>query len=139
MHPGDGRATATGIHPAYPGLADDIASAAGPARSRVATLFAPASPAPRSERVQRLVRGAGIFALILGVLTVGLYSFWGRGGTLIELPWINPVALTLQALTCLTASVLVLGRYRVLQDAASYWVGASVAAAGFAGLVMSFT
>jgi signal transduction histidine kinase len=116
--PGDLHAPVTSFAPRLP-LPPESGAA-----SRSTGALVPQSPLPRAERVHVLVRGVVAFAVLLAVLSAALYAVWGRGGMLMELPWINPFALTLQALTCLTVSVLVLGRYRVLQDSGSYWVGA---------------
>jgi signal transduction histidine kinase len=69
------------------------------------------------------LRAIAVMALLLVLTTLALFPTWGRGTVLVPLPWFNAIMLTFQALTCLTASVLLLGRYRVLQDPASYWVG----------------
>jgi signal transduction histidine kinase len=69
------------------------------------------------------VRGVLSVALLLAFASALLYLYWGPDTVLVALPWFNPFVMTFQALTCLTTSVLALGRYRVLRDPTSYWVG----------------
>jgi signal transduction histidine kinase len=105
-----------------------------PASDDAAPAAAPAGRTARSQ-VRGLVRAAVALACLLGVLTAVLYLYRGTGATLPVLPWFNPFVMTFQALTCLIASALILGRYRVLRDRVSFWIGA-----GFSvyGIVVAF-
>ncbi len=85
-----------------------------------------------SERVERLARRLGIAAIGLCALTAVLYALFGVGARLLELTWFNAFALTFQALTCLSAGYIAFGRYRALEDAASYWVGVAFCVYGTA-------
>ncbi len=85
-----------------------------------------------SVRVARLARRLWITAGGLAAFTLLLYTVWGAGPTLLELTWFNALALTFQGLTCVAAGYLAFGRFRVLHDPASYWVGVAFCVYGTA-------
>lgn len=57
------------------------------------------------------------------VLVVILAAVWGSGPVIVVLPWFNPLLFTFIALTSISVAFLALGRYQVLHDPFSYWVG----------------
>jgi len=71
-------------------------------------------------------------AIALGVLHAGLILWWGRGPVLGESPSLIPLLHGFMMLASVSVALLALGRYQVVRDAASYWVGAGFAAAGAA-------
>lgn len=67
-------------------------------------------------------------AALLGVIYAVLYLLRGPGPALVRMPWYNPMAFTFLALTALSVAFLAFGRYRVLGDPVSFWIGT-----GFSG------
>jgi PAS domain S-box-containing protein len=72
---------------------------------------------------------------LLGVIFIYLYSIWGAGPVLVEIPWFTPMFSTFIALTALSTAFLALGRFQVLRDPISFWI--SLTFAGF-GVAMVF-
>jgi PAS domain S-box-containing protein len=72
--------------------------------------------------------------LLLIVLTAVLYAFWGSGPVILVIPWFTPMFSTFVALTSFSVVFLALGRYLVLRDSISYWIGLTFAGFGI-GLI----
>jgi hypothetical protein len=70
-------------------------------------------------------------AIGLGVLVASIVIFWGSGPVIAEIPWYIPVVASFSSLTTLCVAYLALGRFQVLRDQISFWVGA-----GFASLAI---
>lgn len=68
-------------------------------------------------------------AIGLALVVVGITVFWGSGQELAEIPWYIPMVSTYSSVTGLCVAFLALGRYRVLRDPVSFWIGI-----GFASL-----
>ena len=76
-----------------------------------------------------------VVVLILLVVFLGaLYTIWGSGPVIAEIPWFTPMFGTFVALTALSVAFLSIGRYQVLRDPISFWTGLTFAAFGI-GLV----
>ena len=73
-----------------------------------------------------------IAGLVIGltVLVVGIALFWGSGPVLVQHPWYVPLISAFVSLTSLSVAYLALGRYQVLRDPISFWVGCAFAAYG---------
>ena len=65
---------------------------------------------------------------VLAVVHLVLTRTWMGSPVLFEAPWLFPVIQVVYALVCFCVAFLALGRYRVLRDAASYWIGVGFAA-----------
>jgi hypothetical protein len=69
-------------------------------------------------------------AVILTGLVVGMYLSRGSGRVLGVIPWFIPVMQGLSGLAGFSVAFLALGRYPVLREAHSYWIGVGFAAFG---------
>jgi len=69
-------------------------------------------------------------AIILTGLTVMMYLEWGTGQPLGDTPWYIPVMHGMTGLAAFSVAFLSLGRYPVLRDPASYWIGMGFTAFG---------
>jgi signal transduction histidine kinase/ActR/RegA family two-component response regulator len=82
--------------------------------------------------VARLSRRLRVVAVSLAVFTTVLYATYGSAVRLLELSWFNAFGFTFQAVASAAVSFIAFGRYRVLQDSASYWIGM-----GFTGFAVA--
>jgi PAS domain S-box-containing protein len=78
-------------------------------------------------------------AIGLPLLIAGLAAFWGPGPILAQLPWYIPLISAFVALMTLSIAYLALGRYHVLRDALSFWVGSGFAAYGIGQILYALT
>ena len=78
-------------------------------------------------------------AIGLTVLVVLIAAFWGAGPVLVQIPWYIPLISSFIALTTLCISYLALGRYHVLRDSLSFWVGSGFAAYGIGQIFYALT
>src|SRR5512133_2369587 len=78
-----------------------------------------------SSPLFRLIVGS---AALLAVVDAGLIRFWGSGPIVAEVPWFVPVMHSLIGFIAFSAAFLALGRYQVLRDPGSFWVGLAFAA-----------
>ena len=69
-------------------------------------------------------------AIILSGLIFMMYLSWGSGQALGDTPWYIPVTHSFAALAAFSVAFLAFGRYPVLRDAASYWIGIGFAMYG---------
>jgi signal transduction histidine kinase len=82
-----------------------------------------------------------IFGLLLGLtaLVLGIALLWGSGPVLAQHPWYIPLISAFVSLTSLSVAYLALGRYQVLRDAISFWVGCGFAAYGIGQIFYALT
>lgn len=82
-----------------------------------------------------------IFAVAIGLtaLIAAVDLFWGPGPVLAEAPWYIPLISAFIALTALCISYLALGRYHVLRDSLSFWIGTGFAAYGIGQIFYALT
>ena len=78
-------------------------------------------------------------AIGLALLILGLALFWGSGPIRAELPWYIPLISAFVALTTLSIAYLALGRYHVLRDPLSFWVGYGFATYGIGQIFYALT
>lgn len=71
-----------------------------------------------------------VSAVLLSVLVIGIASYWGTGPVLVQMPWYIPLISGFVAFISLSVAYLSLGRYHVLRDPLSFWVGSGFAAYG---------
>ena len=73
-----------------------------------------------------------ILATMIGLaaLVIGIAVFWGTGPVLAQVPWYIPLISSFVALATLTVAFVAFGRYHVLRDPVSFWVGCGFAAYG---------
>lgn len=69
-------------------------------------------------------------AVLLSALVIGIASYWGTGPVLVQMPWYIPLISGFVALISLSVAYLSLGRYHVLRDPLSFWVGSGFVAYG---------
>lgn len=62
-------------------------------------------------------------AILLSILVFGTAVIWGTGPVLAEVPWFIPFISSLVSLIGIIVGYLALGRYQVLRDPVSFWVG----------------
>ncbi len=74
-------------------------------------------------------------AFILLCVHIGLIAWWGPGPRLADAPWLVPLMHGFMVMAIAIVSFLALGRYGVLRDASSYWIG-SCFACGSVGTVL---
>ena len=82
-----------------------------------------------------------IYGLVLGltVLVLGIALLWGSGPVLVQHPWYIPLISAFVSLTSLSVAYLALGRYQVLRDPISFWVGCGFAAYGIGQIFYALT
>ena len=73
------------------------------------------------------------------VLLTGIAAFWGSGSVLVAAPWYIPLISSFIALTTLSVAYLALGRYQVMRDTFSYWVGSGFAIYGMGQIFYALT
>jgi PAS domain S-box-containing protein len=78
-------------------------------------------------------------AVGLALLILGLFFSWGPGPILAALPWYIPLISSFVALTAISISYLALGRYHVMRDPLSFWVGTGFAAYGIGQIFYALT
>jgi len=78
-------------------------------------------------------------ALLLSVLIVGTVLIWGTGPILVTAPWYIPLVSGFVALITLLIGYLALGRYQVLRDPVSFWVGSGFAVYGVGQIFYALT
>jgi PAS domain S-box-containing protein len=67
------------------------------------------------------------------------YRFWGSGPVLASAPWYLPLVSAFTALTALSLAYLALGRYTLLHQPLSYWIGLGFAGYGVGQLFVVLT
>lgn len=80
-----------------------------------------------------------LVALSLLILVLGIDLVWGSGPVLSQAPWYIPLISAFNALTTLCIAYLALGRYHVLRDSLSFWVGSGFAAYGIGQVFYALT
>ena len=82
-----------------------------------------------------------IFGLALGltVLVLGIALLWGSGPVFAQHPWYIPLIRAFVSLTSLSVAYLALGRYQVLRDPISFWVGCGFAIYGIGQIFYALT
>jgi PAS domain S-box-containing protein len=88
----------------------------------------------RSLWKDRLMIAIIAVPILVAVFFIVLYAAWGSGPVIAVIPWFTPMFSTFIALTALSVAFLALGRYQVLCDPVSYWIGLTFAGLGI-GLV----
>jgi PAS domain S-box-containing protein len=78
-------------------------------------------------------------AAALLILLLGVDLAWGSGPVLSQAPWYIPLVSAFNALTTLCIAYLALGRYHVLRDSLSFWVGSGFAAYGIGQIFYALT
>jgi PAS domain S-box-containing protein len=81
-----------------------------------------------------LATGIGLF-----ILVVGIDVYWGAGPVLAAAPWYIPLISAFAALTALCISFLSFGRFYVLRDPLSFWVGSGFAMYGIGQIFYALT
>jgi PAS domain S-box-containing protein len=84
-----------------------------------------AAPTGKSRSSGLLFRSIIAVTVLLAALYGVLVVFWGRGPVIFEAPWYIMGTTCFIALAVFTSAFLALGRYQVLRDPASYWIGIS--------------
>ena len=84
----------------------------------------------RSKFMDPLVRFIAGAVFWLGVLVVAIASGWGRGSVIAPIPWFIPMMNSFLILVAASVTFLAFGRYQVLRDPASFWIG--IGFSGFA-------
>ncbi|MGE5375757.1 MAG: hypothetical protein ACM3XO_11930, partial [Bacteroidota bacterium] len=69
-------------------------------------------------------------AFFLAVSIFGTAVIWGTGPVLMTVPWYIPLVSSFAALITLLIGFIALGRYQVLRDPVSFWVGSGFAVYG---------
>jgi len=85
------------------------------------------APVTGRSPVTPLLRVIAVTAWLLTVITAVVFCWWGRGSVIAEIPWIVPMVHGFQVLAAFCIAYLAFGRYRVLRDPMSFWVGVSFA------------
>lgn len=75
----------------------------------------------QSER--HLLRWLAGLAIALVVVHVAMFILWGEGTSQLVLPWFVPMVHSFMALAALCIAFLAIGRYSVLREPASLWIG----------------
>ncbi|HSJ88056.1 MAG TPA: PAS domain S-box protein [Anaerolineales bacterium] len=78
-------------------------------------------------------------ALGLALFVLGTALIWGTSPILIQAPWYIPFISSFVALITLCISYLALGRYHVMRDSLSFWVGCGFAAYGIGQIIYALT
>lgn len=78
-------------------------------------------------------------AISLAVLVTSIAISWGSGPVLVKALWYIPLISSFVSLTCLSVSYLAFGRYHVLRDGLSFWVGSGFAAYGIVQIFYALT
>jgi PAS domain S-box-containing protein len=93
------------------------------------------SQAARHETVLQLKKDHLLLAILattigLAALVIGIAVFWGSGPVLAEASWYIPLISSFVSLTTLTIAFVAFGRFHVLRDPVSFWVGSGFAVYG---------
>jgi len=75
---------------------------------------------PQPDRLLLAILGT---AIGLSVLVLAITLFWGSGPVIAEIPWYIPMVAAFISLAGFCIAFLALGRYQVLRDPVSFWVG----------------
>jgi hypothetical protein len=78
----------------------------------------------------RLLLAILLTAIGLAALVIGIAVFWGTGPVLDQSPWYIPLISSFVSLATLTVAFVAFGRYHVLRDPVSIWVGSGFAVYG---------
>lgn len=82
------------------------------------------------RKKDRLLLAIPATAIGLTALVVGIAAFWGSGPVLAEASWYIPLISSFVSLATLIVAFAAFGRYQVLRDPVSIWVGSGFAAYG---------
>ena len=83
------------------------------------------SPAGKNRSSDLLFRSIIAVTVLLSALYCVLIVYWVPGPVLFEAPWYIMGSTSFIALAVFTSAFFALGRYQVLRDPASYWIGMS--------------
>ncbi len=86
-------------------------------------------PGGRPDRLVLTLLGV---ALVLGALPVLVVGLTLSGSTPVPLPWVTAVSSSFLGAAVLSAAFLSFGRFSVLRDPASFWIGMGLASFGIA-------
>ena len=75
----------------------------------------------------------------LALFVIAGTAIWGSGPVLTRAPWYIPLISSFVALTTICISYLALGRYHVMRDSLSFWVGSGFAAYGIGQIFYALT
>jgi PAS domain S-box-containing protein len=78
-------------------------------------------------------------ALLLAVLVWGTAVIWGTGPVLASVPWYIPLVSLFIALVAILIGYMALGRYQVLRDPVSFWVGSGYLVYGLGQIFYALT
>ena len=81
----------------------------------------------------------GTAAVSAAMLVLLLFRRSGPGPVLVVLPWFIPLVSVFQALTYFSVVFLALGRYTVLRDPTSFWIGSGAAGFGISLVFYALT
>jgi len=94
---------------------------------------------PVRTKKDRLLIAILSTALFLAILVWGTAVLWGFGPVLASLPWYIPLVSSFIALIAFLIGYMALGRYQVLRDPVSFWVGSGYLVYGLGQIFFAFT
>lgn len=94
------------------------------------------APIPYSDPLLLTIFGTAVGLLIL---MIGIAVYWRNSPFLAELPWYIPLVSAFIALTTLCIAYFCFGRYHVLRDSYSFWVGNGFAVYGVGQIFYALT
>ncbi len=97
-----------------------------------------ASPADRKGK-DRLLIAILSTASFLAILIWGTMLIWGTGPVLTSVPWYIPLVSSFISLIAFLVGYLALGRYQVLRDPVSFWVGSGYLVYGLGQIFYAFS
>ncbi len=97
-----------------------------------------ASPTDRKGKDRLLIAILGT-ASFLAILIWGTMVFWGTGPVLTSVPWYIPLVSSFISLIAFLVGYLALGRYQVLRDPVSFWVGSGYLVYGLGQIFYVFS
>lgn len=92
--------------------------------------------APGGTPLYRAIVGSAVaLSLLYGVL----YAIWGTGEFIGDTPWYIPTMHSFVGLAAFLVGFVALGRFRVLHEPATFWVGTGFVALGIQSIVLILT
>ena len=90
----------------------------------------------KNDRLLPSILGTAFF---VGFLIWGTAVVWGTGPVLAAAPWYIPLVSSFISLIALLIGYIALGRYQVLRDPVSFWVGSGFAVYGLGQIFLALT
>ncbi len=94
---------------------------------------------PAQEKKDPLLIAILSTALFLAILVWGTAVIWGTGPVLTSAPWYIPLISSFISLIAILIGYLALGRYQVLRDPVSFWVGSGYLVYGIGQIFYAVT